>query len=145
MKKSAKSKIKHKKSDGKTHQTKEDFDWKDKYIRALADYQNLEKRVSGERKRLEYLALKKIMTDFFVIYDTLQIVQKNTDSQGLDLLIKQCDDLFKKNSIEKTDVINKKFDPNLMECIELVNGRPGIVEEEIQKGYTTSGEVLKIA
>lgn len=59
-------------------------------------------------------------------------------------------DFLKKEGIEEIKTANQKFDPSLMEATEEVSGEPfsvetGIVVEEIQKGYTMDGKVIRPA
>ncbi|MEK7541054.1 MAG: nucleotide exchange factor GrpE [Patescibacteria group bacterium] len=57
-------------------------------------------------------------------------------------------DFLKKEGIEEIKTIGQKFDPNLMEATEEVRGgqssaESGIVTEEIKKGYTMDGKVIR--
>ena len=45
-----------------SHENKENEIWKDKYLRALADYQNLERRIIEEKKNDKKIAAKEIIT-----------------------------------------------------------------------------------
>ena len=72
--------------------------------------------------------------DLNKILENFEIIQK-------DLL-----SVFKKNSIEQINCINKKFDPNYHQAmleIESENKEPGIIIQEIQKGFTMKGRLLR--
>lgn len=58
-------------------------------------------------------------------------------------------DFLKKEGIEEIKSIGEKFDPALMEATEVSGGQSsaesGMVVEEIQKGYTMDGKVIRPA
>lgn len=66
---------------------------------------------------------------------------------------KQLSDFLSKEGIEAVEVMGKEFDPNTMESVgatEEVSGSPsssesGIVVEEVQRGYTLHGKVIRPA
>ena len=48
--------------------------------------------------------------------------------------------------IEEIEIIGKEFDPKIHESVEEVEGAdPGIIIEEVQKGYTFQGKIIRIA
>jgi molecular chaperone GrpE len=54
--------------------------------------------------------------------------------------------IFKRNGIELINCLNKKFDPNYHQAmleIEDENKEPGIIVQEIQKGFTMKGRLLR--
>jgi len=65
---------------------------------------------------------------------------------GIDVVKKDLISIFKKNGIESIDCINKKFDPNFHQAmLEVENNtkEPGIVVQEIQKGYMMKDRLLR--
>ena len=122
-------------------------EFEDKYKRALADYQNLEKRVLVERKEWILKANKDLLLRLLPVLDTLILAEKNikVGDEGLSLGIKQFQDLLKNENVERIETLGKNFDPNLMECIETVDGEEGIVIEEIRAGYMLYDKVLRPA
>ena len=62
----------------------------------------------------------------------------------------QITEFLKKEGIEEIKTIGEKFDPNFMEATEEVSGsltpaETGVVIEEVQKGYTMDGKVIRPA
>ena len=54
--------------------------------------------------------------------------------------------IFKKNGIEAIECINKKFDPNFHQAmLEIENStkEPGIIIQEVQKGYMMKSRLLR--
>jgi len=90
--------------------------------RALADYDNLNKRVDREREDLGKIASVGIIVRLLPILDNLESAQVHLKDQGLAISITE----FKKVLSEEglTEVEPKKgdvFDENTMEAIEVVN------------------------
>lgn len=130
-------------------QTKQDKtfdDWKNKYLRAIADYQNLEKRVAAQRiQDLKYTA-GTIITKLLPVLDVLEKAEKATSDQGIILAVKMFRDTLKSEGVEKIEVTGKKFDPNSMECIEVNAGKvDDTVTEEVLAGYSLNGKTIRVA
>jgi len=90
--------------------------------RALADYDNLNKRVDREREDLGKIVSVGIIVRLIPILDNLESAQVHLKDQGLAISITE----FKKVLSEEglTEVEPKKgdvFDENTMEAIEVVN------------------------
>ena len=64
----------------------------------------------------------------------------------LDVLKKDLISIFKKNNIEEIVAVNKKLDPNLHQAmmeVEDDNKEPGIIVQEIQKGFKMKDRLLR--
>ena len=138
------------KTDSKNLETlnKEIEEWKNKYLRALADYQNLEKRIQSERVNEIRFATKSLVVKLLPVIDVLEKAQEVLNDQGLTLALKQFSDVLRSEQVEKIEVLGKKFDPYLMECVEAVecdSQKENIVLEEITTGYLMHGKVIRIA
>lgn len=121
-------------------------EWKAKYLRALADYQNLEKRIAKERVDDSRLAAKGVITKILQVLDVLEAAQKELNDQGLELALKQFKEVLGSERVEKIEVVGKKFDPLTMECVEVVEtDKEGEVIEEVRAGFTLGGEVIRVA
>ena len=65
---------------------------------------------------------------------------------GIEIVKKDLISIFKKNGIEIIECLDKKFDPNFHQAmleIEDSTKEPGIVVEEIQKGYMMKNRLLR--
>jgi len=129
----------------KLEQKAEEFE--NKYKRALADYQNLEKRVREERNDRILRANKDLLLHLLPVLDTLMLAKKHikVGDEGLDLSIKQFHDVLKNENVERIETQGANFDPHLMECIESIEGEEGKVLEEIRTGYKLHDTVLRAA
>ncbi len=113
--------------------------------RTLADYQNLEKRVSQERQSWILKGNRELLLHLLPILDTLIIAKLHSKDISLDISVKQFLDILKKEGVEKIETVGKTFDPNLMECVQTVNGQENEVIEETRAGFMLFEEVLRPA
>jgi molecular chaperone GrpE len=121
-------------------------EWKGKYLRALADYQNMERRRSEQRIQELQFASKEFVVKILPVLDVLYHAQAHLKDKGLELAIKQFLDVLKGEQVVKIDVLGKLFDPHTMECIEVVEGeKDDTVVEEVQAGYMMHDKVIRVA
>lgn len=120
--------------------------WKDKYLRALADYQNLEKRFGEQKLELVRYASEKIIYELLAVLDTFEKALEHLKDDGLALGVKNFQAVLEGNGLTKIDVLGKKFDPLQMECIEVVGeSKADDVIEELRKGYKLGEKVIRVA
>lgn len=126
---------------------KENEELENKYKRALADYQNLVRNSAEERKELLKYALGEFLLEILPIYDNLNTSinglseeqSKNPWVEGVKYIIKQFDDFFARNEVEKIKTVGEKFDYNSMEAVE---GEGDYVIKEIRAGYKLKDKVI---
>jgi len=143
-------KTKHARSAPKTRPeehpaVREAEEWKNKYMRALADYRNLEKRSEERVSEVRKYAAELILGRLLPVVDTFGKVKMHIQDPGLELAYKELVSMLKEQGVEKIDVAGKTFDPVEMECIEVVPGADNEVTEEVLPGYTFRGKVLRVA
>lgn len=120
--------------------------WKNKYLRALADYQNLEKRVNQEREEFQKLVNKNLLLKFISVLDEIERAMLFIDNEGLKLIKKKFLQILNEEKVREIDLIGKKFDPNLAEVIEVVQGKEDdVIIEVVKKGYYYHDKVLRVA
>ena len=119
--------------------------FEDQLKRALADYQNLKKRVEADK--LEFV--KYVLTDFLKkllpAVDNLEAAQKHLNDQVLELALKQLQTVLAAEGIREVEVVNRPFDPTSAECVEIVDGQKDQVVAVTQKGYLLNDKVLRPA
>ncbi len=120
-------------------------EWKTKYMRALADYQNLEKRSSERVSEVRQFAAEIILSRLLPVVDTFSKVKEHLSDPGLDLAYKELLSVLTEQGVERIDVLEKVFDPTEMDCIEVVEGKADHVVEESVPGYRFRGKVLRVA
>lgn len=119
--------------------------WKNKYLRALADYQNLEKRKNEEIHATRQFAGEILLIKILPVVDTFERALVHLKDSGLTLGIKEFHAFLSDAGVKKIDVVGKPFNPHEMECIEVVQGEDTIVMEETLPGYTLHGKVIRVA
>ena len=125
---------------------KESEDNKNKYLRALADYQNYEERVSEERVVLRQNANKELLLKLVMILDDLEKAQPFVKDEGLQLIKEKFVKLLKDEGVEEMQVVGKQYDPHLAEAIEVVEGdKDNLIKEVLRRGYSYNGKILRVA
>ena len=113
--------------------------------RALADYQNLEKRVILEKSEWIKLANKNLLLKLLPGLDSLMLAQKHTQDKGISLSISQILNAFNQEGVKKIETLGQIFDPRYMEVLTTAKGEEGKVVEELKAGYTLYESVLRPA
>ena len=118
---------------------------KNKYLRALADYQNLEKRTRDEIAQVRNFASEVIMARLLPVADTLKKAKDHIKDPGIDLTYKELYAVLEEQGVEKIAVVGRQFDPHEMECVEVVTGKDNEVIDEVLPGYRFRGKIIRIA
>jgi molecular chaperone GrpE len=141
-------------------------DFKDKYLRNLAEIDNFRKRVKKEKEDYQKYVLSEFLLDLLQVYDNLERALKaKTPSEknetvlsllkdedeksiisGVEMIHKQFTDLLKKYKVVEIDALGNPFDPNLHQALSKTESQDvtePIVEEVYQKGFTYNGKLLK--
>lgn len=116
-----------------------------KYKRALADYQNLQKRAQDERLDLIRSANKDLLLRILSVLDTLLLAQLHTQDKNLEVSINHFMDILKSEGVTKIETIGKEFDPMVMEAITTAEGEEGKVVAEVRAGFMLNEKLLRAA
>ena len=120
---------------------------KEKSLRLLADYQNLEKQTidrintRGDKIILDFLT---VYEDFIRTKDAYEKEGGNVDN--LNVIIKNMKSILGNYDVKPIETVGKKFDPKFHEVIQEIEDNDheeGIIVKEIAKGYIIRGEVMK--
>lgn len=116
----------------------------DQLKRALADYQNLERRVEEERRLLNRLSSALLIEKFLPVLDNLESAQAHLNDQGLEIVIKQFKDILSSEGVEEIQADGQEFDPNLHEATEVTEGKnDNRVVKVVRKGYKMNNKVIR--
>jgi molecular chaperone GrpE len=119
--------------------------WESKYYRALADYQNLEKRVRDERSEIIRASNRELVLRFLPILDTLELAQKHEENSTLKVVIDQFSATLKSDGVVKIQTLGEKYDPMTMEVVTTGKGKEGVVIQEVRTGYLLHDKLLRPA
>lgn len=115
--------------------------------RVLADYRNLENRVSQERGEWILKANGQLLLNLLPVLDTLMLADKHSkvEDQNLKISISQFLDILKNEGVVRIETKEKDFDPLVMECVETRIGEDWKVLEETRSGYKLGDIILRPA
>src|SRR3989344_4694098 len=114
--------------------------------RALADYQNIERRVEEERRLLSQLSSAILIEKFLPVLDNLESAQTHLNDQGLDMVIKQFKQILDSENVTEIEATGQTFNPNLHEAAEVQAGEnDNTVVKVLTKGYKLNDRVLRPA
>ena len=117
-----------------------------KYLRALADYQNLEKRMHTAIEQTRAMTQKITLSRFINLLDDMEKAEVFVQDQGLQMVMKQFQQILNDAGVEELDLLDKPFDPYTAEAIEVVAGEmDNVVAEVVRKGYRIGDDVIRPA
>lgn len=120
-------------------------DCENSYKRALADYQNLQKRVIEERQNWLKIANRELLLRLLPVLDTLMLAHKHKETDELKVSINQFLDALKTEGVTRIDTIGRMFDPQFMEVVVTVDGDEGKVVDEVRAGFMIYDKLLRPA
>jgi len=129
--------------------------YKDKYIRLYAEFENVRKRM--EREKIEFFkyANEGLIAEFLNLLDDLERsvsaiqVSKEADQaffKGIQMIMTRLYEMLKRNGVSLIEAKGKMFDPHFHEVLmqeETQEHEDGMVLEEFQKGYMFHDKVLR--
>lgn len=125
--------------------TKKTNQLENKLKRALADYDNLCKRVEREKTNLVRFTSADLIDKLLSVLDDLERVERYSKDKGLRLAVDRFRQVLFTEGMEEIETKGKKFDAHLMDCLEVVKGPKNRVIEVTTKGYYLHGRVLRPA
>ena len=129
--------------------------WKDKYIRLVAEFDNYKKRTLKEKSELILNGSEKTVAAILPILDDFEraTVDKTEDPQaikeGYELIYKKFLKALETLGVNKIKTDNADFDVDYHEAIAMVPGmgddKKGKVIDCVQTGYTLNDKVIRHA
>lgn len=122
--------------------------------RALADYQNLQRRVEEERHALSRFANQVLLLELLPIFEHLQQIvafapeaeKQSSWFAPLAMTVSQLQDVFKHEGVEEINPIGEMFNPNEHEAVDTVAGdEDNKVVTVLSRGYILRDKVIKEA
>lgn len=138
----------------------EALEWKDKYLRAHADFENSKKRLEKDKNNAVSYANESFAKDILSVLDSFENAlaamkcSEESDSEayekmveGVNLTYDQLKKILEKNSIKEIEC-EGEFDPEVHQAIMQVESDKhdsGQIVQVMQKGYTIKERVLRPA
>ena len=129
--------------------------WKDKYIRLVAEFDNYKKRTLKEKTELLFHGSEKTIGAVLPILDDFErAIADNTDDatavkEGFSLIYKKFFETLEKLGVKKIETEDADFNVDYHEAIAMVPGmgddKKGKVIDCVQTGYTLNDKVIRHA
>lgn len=115
--------------------------------RAVADYQNLQKRMEKEKEEWSKFSNLALLGRLLDLRDDLERAQTHLKDSGLDMVSKNLQNIILDQGLKEIDVlVGGAFDPNFQECVEVVAGMEDQkVTQVVGKGYIIGDKVIRPA
>lgn len=132
-------------------------DYKDKYIRLLAESENARKRMQKERQEMVQYALQNTIVDFLIPIDHMENALKHAKNMseevkhwaiGFDMILGQFKDVLSNNGVAPFESKGRPFDPHRHEAVEMIEtdeAAPGTIVDETIRGYEMGGRTIRPA
>ncbi|WP_428994449.1 nucleotide exchange factor GrpE [Anaerostipes butyraticus] len=129
-------------------------DWKDKYQRLMAEFENARKRMSKESTQRYDMGAMGVLEKLLPVIDNFErglesVSEEEKNSafvQGIQQIYKQLISVMEDLGVTPMDAEGKEFDANLHNAVMHVEDEElgeNIVAEELQKGYMYKESVLR--
>jgi molecular chaperone GrpE len=79
------------------------------------------------------------------VVDTFLKAQAHLKDPGLDLAVRELLAVLEDEGVKRITTVGKSFDPHIMECVEVVEGKDDVVVEEVAPGYRLHDKLLRVA
>lgn len=132
-------------------------EYKDKYLRLLAEAENTRKRLIRERQEISQLANERVIVDFLHPLDNLENALKFADqasgeiknwAMGFQMILDQFKDVLAQHGVKSISTEGMEFDPHHHEAIEIVETNdfpPGTIIQECARGYQLGSKTIRPA
>jgi molecular chaperone GrpE len=119
------------------------------FKRALADYQNLEKRIAEGRSEMNNWAVTNLLTKIATVLHYFDQAFKGVSEdekksgwfKGVQMANLQLQQVLQSEGLEEIKA-DGQFDPALHEAVDTKDGEDGKILEIIEKGYKLNGKIL---
>ena len=119
----------------------------DRLLRTCADLQNYQRRAVKELLFKEEETKKKYLSELIDIYELLtKAYEDDNPKKGLELILQNMNNFFKKEEITPIECTGKPFDHTLHHAISTVTKKDcddNMITEEIKKGYLIKDKVFR--
>ena len=120
-------------------------DLENNWKRALADYQNLEKRIAEDKEQLVFYVKKQTVEEFLPFLDNLEKIEEHVKDKGLELTLKEFKKTLTNMGVQEIETEGKEFDHEVMDAIETQKGDKNKILKTALRGYLLNGKLLRPA
>jgi molecular chaperone GrpE len=132
-------------------------EYKDKYLRAVAEFDNFRKRTIKEKAELILNGSERTITTILPVLDDMERAVTNADKvdtieavkEGQELIYQKLSKSLQSLGLKKIETDNQDFNTDFHEAIAMVPGQPdemkGKVLDCVQAGYMLNDKVIRHA
>ncbi len=132
-------------------------DWKDKYLRALAEQENMRKRIQKEKQEMSRFGIENAIGEFLPAIDNFENALRFAESasgevknwaMGFEMILSQFKEVLYNHGIVSFHSEGNLFDPECHEAVEIVETMEhpdNVVMHEFTKGYKSTHRVIRPA
>lgn len=126
-------------------------DWREKYLRVLAELDNFRKRSERERDQTRQYAAEGLVRDLLPVLDALEMAKASegdADSlrKGVKLAVDDALRVLKERGVEAIETDGENFDPRFHEAVGMAHDperKPNTIFKEERRGYRIKDRVLR--
>jgi molecular chaperone GrpE len=127
-------------------------EWRDKYLRLLADNDNFRKRVERDREQTRLYACEGLMRDLLPVLDGLQLAidapgDAGAIRDGVQLALQEALRIMADKGLAPIDALGEMFDPRFHEAVGALPATEGqaqgTIVAELRRGYRLHERVLR--
>jgi len=129
-------------------------EWRDKYVRNLAEFDNFRKRTRAELEGVRESVAEGVLLNLLTVYDDMNrmleapVTDETNSRRGMELIQQKFKTFLENRGIAKLECRGKDFNPNEHDAIMMQprTGFPaGVVLEEVSPGYKLGDRVIRHA
>jgi molecular chaperone GrpE len=130
-------------------------DFKDRWLRKTAEFDNYRKRIERERREQADQAVADLLQELLLVVDDFDRALTvdageggNAYRKGIELIHGKLHDMLRKQGVKAIDALGADFDPNVHQAViheESPEHREGEVIGELRKGYMLHDRLLRPA
>lgn len=133
----------------KEKQTKKEaevqIDYKERYMRALADYKNLQRQIEEERKLIFSIATANVLEQIIPTVDLLYQAEVFFKDPGMQMVKDQLVHVLEEFGLKEIELKGKEYDPHLAEVVGTVEGeKDNVIVEVVKRGYMLGDKVIRV-
>jgi molecular chaperone GrpE len=135
---------------------KEAAEYKDKYLRALAESENARKRIRQQAEESARIQREGLLRDLLSIIDNLERAVAAAREggngkpivEGVEMVLRSMVDFLRSHGVTQLSAVGQPFDPLLHEAVDHVEStkhEPNTVVDEFMRGYYIGDRLLRPA
>ena len=126
----------------------------DRYLRALADFDNYRKRVERESQKASLAGKREVILSLLNVLDDFERAYEHVEEspasvlEGLGVIHRRLRDLIASQGVTSFESVGEPFDPARHEAVGTVESddqEEGTVVEEVNRGYRWGDDLLRPA